>query len=156
MLALEIPGVGELRLTHLILDINGTLTTDGQLLLGVRERLAELGTVLAVELLSADTRGTAAELACVLGVSCQRVARGHEAEDKRDRVLACGAEHVVAIGNGNNDALMLSEARLGIAVVGEEGAAVRALLAADVVVSDINVALDLLRQPVRLLSTLRY
>jgi soluble P-type ATPase len=49
---------------------------------------------------------------------------------------------------------MLREAALGVAVLGPEGLAVRALAAADVVVASID-ALVLLRSPKRLIATLR-
>lgn len=155
MISIAIPGVGDFRWTHLVLDVNGTLTTDGGILPGVAQRLRALSSQITVHLLTADTRGTASTLASDLGVSWKQVQRGSEAQQKRAQVETLGAERVVAIGNGNNDAMMLSEASLGIAVVGQEGAAIQALLAADVVVRDVVDALDLLLDPVRLLSTLR-
>ena len=66
-----------------------------------------------------------------------------------------GAERVVAIGNGANDAEMLAAAALGIAVLGPEGLATATLRAVDVVVGRIEDALDLLLQPQRLVATLR-
>jgi soluble P-type ATPase len=45
--------------------------------------------------------------------------------------------------------------RLRISVIGAEGAAGRALVAADVVVASVADALDLLRYPKRLVATLR-
>jgi len=62
---------------------------------------------------------------------------------------------VAAIGNGRNDRLMLQAAKLGIAIVGPEGAAVDTLHAADVAVPNIHAALDLLQHPLRLVATLR-
>ncbi len=156
MISLAIPGVGDLRLTHLVLDVNGTLTADGLLLPGVAQRLHLLSSQLSVHLLTADTRGTAGELSARLGVDLTRVQPGQEAEQKRAYVEAMGAEQVVAVGNGNNDVLMLSTAGLGIVVLGDEGAASRALIAADLVVRDIADALDLLLKPTRVLSTLRH
>jgi soluble P-type ATPase len=50
---------------------------------------------------------------------------------------------------------MLKEAALGIAVVQEEGDAVDTLVAADVVCNSINSALELLRNSLRLIATLR-
>ena len=61
----------------------------------------------------------------------------------------------MAVGNGRNDRLMLKEAALGIALLQAEGAAVEALLAADVVAPDILAALDLLLAPDGLIATLR-
>lgn len=65
------------------------------------------------------------------------------------------SDTVVAIGNGRNDRLMLEQAAIGIAVLGQEGTAVEALMAADVIVADIFTALDLLQIPLRLVATLR-
>ena len=65
------------------------------------------------------------------------------------------AATTVCIGNGRNDTGMLKIARLGIVVVQQEGMAVAALLAADVVASNIVAALDLLLIPKRLVTTLR-
>jgi soluble P-type ATPase len=50
---------------------------------------------------------------------------------------------------------MLQESALGIAVLQDEGAAAAALIAADVVASDIQSALELLLRPLRLVATLR-
>ena len=81
---------------------------------------------------------------------------GDEAEKKRSFVHSLGADQVIAIGNGNNDALMLETASLGIAVLGVEGCAVSALTSADLLARNITDALDLLLHPVRLLSSLRH
>ena len=82
---------------------------------------------------------------------------GHqsEAQQKAFFVRELGPETVVAVGNGANDAAMLGEAAIGIAVLGPEGLALDALLAADVIVPNILAALDLLQDPSRLVATLR-
>jgi len=155
MITIEIPGVGNRTFSHLVLDVNGTLSVDGELIAGVAERCRRLHDVLQVRLLTANTRGTAAQLGDMLAAEWSQVVAGSEAEQKRDYVEALGAAGVVAIGNGNNDAAMLDAAGLGIAVLGAEGTSTRALLAADIVAKDILVALDLLLDPVRLIATLR-
>jgi soluble P-type ATPase len=50
---------------------------------------------------------------------------------------------------------MLKEAALGIGVIQAEGAAVEAILAADLVTTSVLDALDLLIHPLRLTATLR-
>lgn len=155
MLSILIPGFADMTLSHLVLDVNGTLTLDGTLLPGVEGRLEALRQQLKVHLLTADTRGTVEAIASQLRLDWHRVASGREAQQKSAYVRRLGRQQVVAIGNGNNDALMLSEASLGIAIVGTEGCATRAFNAADMVVANIVDALDLLLQPVRLVSTLR-
>ena len=59
------------------------------------------------------------------------------------------------MGNGANDAGVLKAAAIGIAVLGEEGLAVEALLAADIVTPGAVEALGLLEFPTRLIATLR-
>jgi soluble P-type ATPase len=152
VLEVEIPGRGALRLEHLLLDVNGTLTNRGEPIDGVADRLARVAGHLAPRLLSADTFGTLGETARRLGVEAEAVADG---EAKVRLLDALGAGRCAAIGNGANDAGMLSAAALGIAVVGPEGAAADALGAADVVCGSILAALDLLLEPRALVATLR-
>jgi P-type E1-E2 ATPase len=152
---IDVPGFGPLQLEHLVLDFNGTLAVDGELLPRVAERLGALGSRLSIHVLTADTHGTAAR--ALAGVACSLAIAppSGQAEAKRRFVEALGAEHVVAIGNGRNDRLMLEAARVGIAVVQAEGGSPHALAAADLVVPTIADALDLLVHPLRLVATLR-
>lgn len=150
-----IPSRGLLRLEHLVLDLNGTVALDGQLIPGVEERIARLREVLTVHLVSADTQGALAMTASHLGIRAHRLEPGDEAEQKAALMEELGVERVVAVGNGANDARMLERAALGIAVLGPEGLAASCLMAADVVVPDIGAALDLLLFPQRLIATLR-
>ena len=76
-------------------------------------------------------------------------------EQKRTFVEKLGADSVVAIGQGANDAGMLKAAAFGICVMSLEGAAVETLLAADIVVPDIIAAFDLLDKPMRIIASLR-
>ena len=155
MLEITIPGRKTLQLAYLMLDVNGTLALDGQLLPGVQARLAELSQSLEPWLVSADTQGTLATLAATLGVQSRRLEPENGTAQKAALVKAFGAAQVVAVGNGANDADMLREAALGIAVLGGEGMAVSCLAAADVIVPDVLAALDLLLWPKRLIGTLR-
>jgi len=155
MLELDIPSRGLIRLRHLVLDLNGTIALDGKLLPGVNPRLENLSTLLETWLVSADTQGTLSDLAADLKMGARRLDPGDEAEQKRAFIEELGAEETVAVGNGANDALMLRRAGLGIAVMGHEGLAAECLSASDLVVPDIESALDLLLFPRRLLATLR-
>jgi P-type E1-E2 ATPase len=156
MLDLDVPGRHRLRLMHLVLDVNGTLALDGELLPGVAERLARLHDALTIHLITADTHGRQAAIDARLGTTGVRLRAGEpEAEQKAAFVRALGAAEVVAVGNGANDALMFREAALAIAVLEGEGLAMAALREADILVRDIAGALDLLLHPRRLVATLR-
>lgn len=156
MLHVEVPGLRTLRLQHLVLDVNGTLALDGELLPGVSERLHRLRQHLTLHLITADTHGRQDQIDRLLGLTAVRLVPGQsEAEQKAEFIRALGDEGVVAIGNGANDALMFRRATLAIAVLGPEGLAAVALREADVLVPDILAALDLLLYPRRLIATLR-
>ena len=155
MIEIGIPEFGSLALQHLVLDYNGTLACDGILLPGVRERLQMLADKLQVHVVTADTFGQARE--ALNGVPCKLfiLSSGKQTEAKLDYVEQLGVTNSVCIGNGSNDRLMLKEAALGIAVIQEEGASSSTVFAADVVTKDIQSALDLLINPLRLIATLR-
>jgi soluble P-type ATPase len=155
MIELNIPGRGTLQLEHLVLDVNGTLAKDGRLLERMPRLLAALKDRLTLHLLTADTHGRQANIDVMLNLHATRLQAGNEAGQKGDYVRALGAEKVVAIGQGANDAEMLKAAAIGIAVMNEEGLAVEALLNADIVTSSIYDALNLLEFPMRLIATLR-
>ena len=150
--SVSIPGRGGLRLDHLVLDVNGTLTNRGLLLDGVSERLGRLRDALEIRLVSADTFGTLNSIAERLEVVAVRAASG---EDKLRVVDELGRDRCAVIGNGANDVLVLTAAALGVAVLGPEGASAAALRSADVVCASAADALDLLLDPQALSATLR-
>lgn len=155
MLELTVPGWRSFRLAHLVLDVNGTLAKDGEPLPGVAERLEALRQRLTLHVLTANTYGRQAEIDASLGLTAVRLRPDEpEVEQKARYVRVLGGDSVVAIGNGANDAGMLREAAIGIAVLGPEGLAVETLLVADVVAAPLD-ALDLLLHPRRLVATLR-
>jgi P-type E1-E2 ATPase len=154
MLCIEIPGWGRLEVAHLLCDLNGTLAVDGRVSAAVADRLSALRASLDIHIATADTFGTAGRLAG-LGARVQVLGPGDQTAAKAAIVRALGASGTVVVGNGRNDAAMLREAALGIAILGREGAAPQTLLAADVVVARIEDALDLLLHPKRLAATLR-
>jgi P-type E1-E2 ATPase len=149
---LELPGGVLKTFTDLVLDYTGTLSLDGALLPGVRERLAGLAASLRITVLTADTFGTAVEQLKGLPVEVRVIQTGI---DKANIVREIGPAKVIAIGNGRNDVPMMTLAGLRIAVIGPEGASAALLQVADVVVRDIHDALDLIARPLRLKATLR-
>ena len=156
MIEIDIPGRGNYRLAHLVLDVSGTIACDGELIPGVADSIAKLRSSVEVHLLTADTHGKQDAIDAELGLLGVRLkANSSEAEQKADYVSRLGPAGVVAVGNGANDALMLGTATLGIAVLGKEGLSVAAFKNADLVVADILDALDLLLHPKRLVATLR-
>ena len=138
-----------------MLDFNGTLARDGQLLDGVVPQIEALAGTLAIHVVTGDTYGSARAQLQDLPLLLTVLDPEHQAEAKRAHMECLGPDRCACIGNGRNDRLMLQEAALGIAVAGAEGASVEALLAAHVFIPNIRDALDLLQRPHRLVATLR-
>lgn len=156
MLEIDIPGFGKVRLEHLVSDYTGTLSVNGKLLQGVRERLNKIAKVMTIHVLTSDTYGTARRE--LKGLPCKvHILKGeyHDVQ-KEDYVGNLGAKSVVAFGNGNNDRKMLRAARIGIAITEGEGCAIDILMAADIHVINVKAGLDLLLHPKRCKATLRY
>jgi soluble P-type ATPase len=121
----------------------------------VTVRLEILAKHLEIHIVTADTFGSVRTQVARLPVELAVIPPEKQAQAKAAYMENLGPANAVAIGNGRNDALMLQQAALGIAVMQTEGAAIQALLAADVVTPGIVDALDLLLQPDRLKATLR-
>ncbi len=156
MFELDIPGFGFVRLEHLVSDFTGTLSVDGKLLPGVRERLNKIAEFLNVHILTADTFGKAREE--LKGINCEiHILEGENHDiQKEDYVEMLDAERVVALGNGNNDRRMLKAARIGIAVSEGEGCSVDAIMSANIHVRSALDGLGLLLNPKRLKATMRF
>jgi P-type E1-E2 ATPase len=155
MIELTIPGRGLFQLQHLVCDVNGTLAVDGQLQEGVKQKLSSLRDRLTLHLLTADTHGKQGAIDQQLDLKAVRILPGNEDDRKAEYVRKLGAESVVAIGQGANDSGMLEAAALGICILSSEGAAVKTLLSADLVVANIQEALAMLENPLRIVATLR-
>ena len=154
MLHINIPGREELILSHLILDYNGTIAEDGEIIESIRPRLAELSKVLSIYVITADTHGTAARKCEGLPLEVLTFPTTEVGAIKaREAMKLSGG--VITIGNGFNDIPMSDAADLSICVIGREGCCGALLAHADVVVTSIDDALDLLLKTGRLRATLR-
>jgi len=155
MIEIKIPGYKTLSLEHCVLDYNGTLACDGELIPGVKELLNRLAESLQIHVVTADTFGKAAQ--GLKDITCKLVVLPveNQAEGKLEFIKNLSLETVVSFGNGRNDRMMLRASALGIAVILNEGAAKDTLMFADVVCTSIISALELLCNPLRLVATLR-
>ncbi len=154
MIRFEVDG-RKLELRYLLLDYTGTLSENGRLISGVRERLKQLSRKFeSVKVLTADTFGTARRELEGLDVEIH-VIEGTAKQFKGELVNRLGPQWCVAIGNGNNDTEMLRQACIGIAVINADGCFTKAILSADIVAKSIEDALDMLFEPRKLIADLR-
>jgi len=152
---IDIPGWGGVDVENIVIDLNGTTATDGRIPLEIKEKIESLSHLAKIYVLTADTQGTADKEVANMSVEAIKIDEEESKQGKFDFLKTLDLEKTVAIGNGSNDQLVLKEAALGIAVLGEEGVSVSAMKNADLVVKNIQNALDLFLKPKRLIATLR-
>jgi soluble P-type ATPase len=155
MINISIPGWGDTEIENIVLDLNGTIATDGRIPPEVKEKINSLSHEVKIYILTADTQGTASEESSDVKAELLKISEKDSAEIKLRVMESLDPTRTVAIGNGNNDHLILKEAALSIAVLGDEGASVSAIKNADIIVKNISDALDLFLRPKRLIATLR-
>jgi len=153
-LRIDIPRWGTVDIENIVIDLNGTLATDGKIPFEAKEKIGALSQLVKIYILTADPQRPANEE--ILGMKAEliRVLGEDSKHGKLDFLRTLNPEMTVAVGNGNNDQLILKEAAFGIAVLGEEGVSVSAIQSADIVVKNIQSALDLFLKPRRLITTL--
>jgi soluble P-type ATPase len=152
---IDIPGWGNIDIENIVIDLNGTIATDGKITSEVRKKITSLSELAKVYILTADTQGTADKEILGMNVELIKVPEENSKKGKFEFLSTLNLETTVVIGNGSNDQLTLKEAALGIAVLGDEGVSVSAMKSADIVVENIHNALDLFLEPKRLIATLR-
>ena len=102
MIEINIPGDRKLQLKHMVLDYNGTIACDGNLIAGVKENLVALADKLQIHILTADTFGKARP--GLEGIKCDLSIIAPDAQDivKLEYVKRLGAENTVCVGNGRH------------------------------------------------------
>jgi soluble P-type ATPase len=161
---IKIPGFGNLQIQAICTDYTGTLSCEGKLINGVRKRLRELAKLVDIHVVTSDTRQTAhkelRDLLPEVTLQDKIPCNDHDVyKCKYLKKLGINLQHVAVFGNGRNDRLWLAAVKkaggLAIAVDVGEGCAVEALTSANVFVTDIKNALDLLCDKKRIIGTLR-
>ena len=155
MMIIDIPGYIKLEIKHVVCDYNGTIAVDGKLIDGVGDIMNELSKNLEFHVITADTYGFVERELKNVNCKLVKIDEQDQAYSKLEYISGIGKEHTVCIGNGNNDRLMLKEARLGIALIQEEGACFETLRSSHVVCKSIIDAFGYFKEPKRLIATLR-
>lgn len=158
-IAVEIPGFGQRLIRAVVSDYTGTLSCHGRLTAGVKPLLRRLSRLVELEIVTADTYGTARQQ--LRGIAVPKML-GMKRQDleKQEFVKRFDLKSVAALGNGNNDCLLLRAVReaggLAIAVDNGEGCALATLRHAHIFISGAANALTLLLRPTALKATLRF
>ena len=157
MRKINIPNYRIIIIKNILFDINGTLQFQGKISSELIIKFNELKKIYKIYLISADTRGNLKDIAETLDVDYIKIKPQEitEAEAKNNELIRLGKDVTVAVGNGNNDALMLKNAVLGIVILGNEGASIKSMMNSDVALPDPLSALNFLLDEKIMIATLR-
>ena len=155
MIRLDVPGRGTCEFENIVLDLNGTLSVDGKIHPKARDKINLLATRTTIYVVTADTRGRAAQILRKLKAETVLLSGHNTSHEKAEFIRAIGPDRTIGIGNGYNDHLMVKEAALGLCIIGKEGASAETVKNADVILPDVLDALDFLLSPLRSKATLR-
>lgn len=155
MKIIHIPGLGDLRIEHLVIDYNGTLAVDGKMVEGAIDRLEKLSQNYKIHIVTADTYGTVEAECEGLNVNLKTFRTDDAATYKRKVVESLGVKNSICIGNGYNDIEMFKVAGLSICTLQKEGASGKLFLYSDIVTNSIIDALDIILDTQKIKATLR-
>lgn len=155
MIKFEIPGERNFIIEHVVLDFNGTIAVDGTIIKGVTELLNQISQCLQVHIITADTHNTVMQYQEKIPATIVVLNGDNTSKAKLEYIEKLNPEKVIAIGNGKNDALMLKQAAIGIALIQSEGASSAAIQSADITCFDIKDALQMVLNTKRIIATLR-
>jgi len=150
-----IPNYKTLRVTNIVLDYNGTIAKDGLLKEEVKDLLKKLSEKYKLHVITADTFGSVKSQLKGYDINVKILTTDNHTQEKAEFIKSLNADNTVAFGNGNNDVLMLENAVVGIAILGDEGCSSKTLMASDITCKSIKDALELFLNTKRLIATLR-
>jgi len=152
----EIPNFGKCEIHNILLDLNGTLTQFGNYPNGLKYLIQEIKRFFEIYVISANTRGTLDKIAEELGIKAIHIPKSKsEKESKLTSLRVLDPEKTIVIGNGNNDIEIITQSKIGIAVLGKEGTSIQTLISSDLVVPSISDAFKILLDEKALIATLR-
>jgi len=154
MITVQKPGEQSLGIEFILIDFEGTLASDRRVHPKAKDKINLLSKRTKIYILARGEKELIEGVLRKVKAEIIYLKEGQCSVRKLDLLRDLGADQTVAIGNGADDVPLLGEARLGICVVGKEGASAEALKKADVVVPNILDALDFLLKPLRHKATL--
>src|SRR5579871_842131 len=105
---IDIPRFGVRRVRTLVSDYTGTHSRGGRLIPGVRRRLIRLARLVDIVIVTSDSFGTAHEQLKGIPHHIERLSETKRADiQKRQLVERYDPQYVAALGNGNNDRMLL-------------------------------------------------
>ena len=151
----DIPGRDQIEIQQVLFDYNGTIAIDGQLIEGVSELINALSVAIDFHVITADTFGSVENQLKVTNCKIVTIPKDNQDIHKLNYLKQLGINTTLCVGNGRVDKLMLKEAILGVALMQDEGLCTETLLNSDIVCRSVMDVFAYLKEPDRIIATLR-
>ncbi len=156
-IAIKIPWGEKYTIENVVFDLNGTLATNGIIAETTGDLLKELAQQAKIYIITADTHNTAEQLKEEIGAFAEIfVLKSDEHDLEKARfVHTLGFRETVTLGNGANDLKMVEEGILSFGVMAGEGVYAPLLSKVDIVVHNVDHAIEMLLNPMKIVATIR-
>jgi soluble P-type ATPase len=154
MMTILRPGQEPLEFDYILIDFEGTLAQDHRVHPKAKDKINLLAKRAKIYILTKGEKERVEEALRRVKAEITFLNEGEAAKQKLDLLLNLGAPRAVVIGNGMDDAPMMKEAGLSMAVIGKEGTSGELIQTADLIFPHIVDALDFLLKPLRQKATL--
>ncbi|NBG88607.1 hypothetical protein [Isachenkonia alkalipeptolytica] len=153
----KVPWGEKYTINHVVFDLNGTLANNGEIAKTTEKLLKALAQKAKIYVLTADTHNTAGKLKEEIGDFCEIIVlqSSDHSEEKARFVHTLGYRETVTLGNGGNDVKMVQEGILSFGIIAGEGAYAPLLTKVDIVVHNIDHAIEMLIHPRKIVATIR-
>ncbi len=154
---IKIPWGEKYSINNVVFDLNGTLANDGKIAENTIDLLEKLARDAKMYIVTADTHNTAEELKDKLGDLAEIIVlkSNDHAQEKARFVHTLGFRETVTVGNGANDLKMMEEGILSFGIIGGEGLYGPLLAKVDIVVQNVDHAIEMLINPMKIVATIR-
>lgn len=154
---IKVPWGEKYIIKNVVFDLNGTLANNGEIAGTTEELLKELAKHARIYIITADTHNTAESLKKKIGEFTEIIVLQSDEHDleKARFVHTLGFRETVTLGNGGNDLKMVQEGILSFGIMAGEGIYAPLLSKVDIVVHNIDHAIDMLINPMKIVATLR-
>lgn len=149
---IKLPGRGLTEIDNIVFDFNGTLAKNSKLTGDAKDLIEKFQSRINIYIATSDIFGNVKDELKDLKVNIIDTKTGAE---KLAFIMKLGYTKTIAVGNGNNDILMLKKAVVGICINGLDGTTPECVSNSNIVINDVKNIVNLLENENLILSILQ-
>jgi soluble P-type ATPase len=154
MISIERPGQNNLEFEFILIDFEGTLTSDRRVHPKAKDKINLLSKRARIFIFTTGEKESVSAVLRNVKAEVIYLKEGEASHGKLDLLQQLGPHRTVAMGSGMSDIEMIQNSGLSIGVMSREGTLSEVIAKADLVFMTVVDALDFLLKPLRQKATL--